>query len=59
ILLLIPVFIASYVVLSLIPGVYASEGLYNGGNQHNLNLDIRITALGLLTITRVWMAIKN
>lgn len=59
ILLLIPVFIASYVVLSLIPGVYASEGLYNEGNQLNLNLDIRITALGLLTITRVWMAIKK
>ncbi len=59
ILLLIPLFIASYVVLSLIPGVYASEGLYNEGNQLTLNLDLRITALGLLTITRVGMALKK
>ena len=58
-LLLIPIFSASYVALSLIPSVYANEGLYNKGAENQFMPDARLFALIAITISRAWMAARK
>ena len=58
-LLLIPIFSASYAILSLIPSVYANEGLYNKGVENQFMPDARLFALIAITISRAWMAARK
>ena len=58
-LLLIPIFSASYAILSLIPSIYANEGLYNKGAENQFMPDSRLFILIAITISRAWMATRK
>ena len=58
-LLLIPIFCASYAVLSLVPSIYANEGLYNKGVENQFMPDARLIILIAITISRAWMAARK
>lgn len=58
-LLLIPIFSASYAALSLIPSIYANEGLYNKGAENQFMPDARLFVLIAITISRAWMATRK
>jgi len=58
-LLLIPIFCASYTVLSLLPSVYANEGLYNKGAENQFMPDFRVFLLIAISLGRSLMAFKK
>jgi len=58
-LLLIPIFCASYSVLSLLPSVYANEGLYNKGAENQFMPDFRVFLLIAISLGRSLMAFKK